>query len=98
MQRSISTLPQRQGDGAPVFIGFVDCREYLHHGAAIFPGNERRSSRTNGLKKILNLESVVMGDWVDGLEAGPVSRLKLRQQMLFARYGPKVVQRRLGYF
>jgi hypothetical protein len=39
-----------------------------------------------------------MCDWVNGLEAGPIRRLKLRQQVLFARDCPEIVQGRFGNF
>src|SRR5262245_33048472 len=69
----------------PAFaVRLIDRREHFDDDTAFFAADQRPPPIANRFDEIADLQSVVVNDRIDLLKAGPVLRLKLREETLFA--------------
>ncbi len=84
---------KRKTDRTTVAGGTVDAREQFHRPPALLAGDQRRPVVEDGMQEIINLQTMVILDRVDGVEMRGVFLPPLGQQFFLARNGPQVVQR-----
>src|SRR5262245_1733447 len=62
--------PNRERDWSALLLRSINRGEHLHDDAAFFAGHERPPVVANRLQEVLDLQCVIMRDWVDGAEPG----------------------------
>ncbi len=95
--RSLGNLPfESQRHWPSVAARLINRLDQRDDSQPILTGDLRRAIFEDRPKKVLDLEGVVIGNWVNRDEPGAVFGLEPLEQVLLAGDGPEVVERRLG--
>src|SRR5208283_5557465 len=86
----------RQPDRPFFLVRSIDCLDQRDDSLPILTGLLGRAILEDRLEEVLNLQCVVLVDRVGQSEPGSILGLEPLQQMLFAGYGPEIIEWRLG--